>query len=280
MNYASTLQRLLTFLVFLVFAFPSTAYSQIELIERREFFGEVFEAGVDDLSEYVPGAASLINFDQDLAGNDIETTVPLAGGILLRSPSPLTNTYLSVGVMLGNDEYAITRPGSAISVGAISCPNGLAPQADLPNNDSITIDFMPPVEAAAVHVTDGPTNDVQVRFFDSAGDPIGPALAPPTPGTVLWFVGLSSEQPIARIVIITTNSDDYYIDNLYYGTPNPLLLGDINLDRALNLLDVDPFISLLDNGEFQAEADINQDGSVNLLDVMLFVDLFMSEVCD
>lgn len=55
-------------------------------------------------------------------------------------------------------------------------------------------------------------------------------------------------------------------------TPD-VLLGDVNLDGAVNLLDVAPFVELLSNGGFQAEADINQDGVVDLLDVAPFVDL-------
>ena len=52
-----------------------------------------------------------------------------------------------------------------------------------------------------------------------------------------------------------------------------VLLGDINLDGVVNLLDVTPFVNLLTEGIFQAEGDINQDGFVNLLDVSGFVDI-------
>ena len=52
-----------------------------------------------------------------------------------------------------------------------------------------------------------------------------------------------------------------------------VLLGDVNLDGVVNLLDVAPFVELLTNGSFQAEADTNQDGVVNLLDVQPFVDI-------
>ena len=51
------------------------------------------------------------------------------------------------------------------------------------------------------------------------------------------------------------------------------LLGDINLDGSVNLLDVAPFVAILTTGEFQCEADVNQDGGVDLLDVGPFVDL-------
>ncbi len=51
------------------------------------------------------------------------------------------------------------------------------------------------------------------------------------------------------------------------------LLGDVNLDGAVNLLDVAPFVDLISNSEFQLEADINMDGNVDLLDVGPFIDL-------
>ncbi len=51
----------------------------------------------------------------------------------------------------------------------------------------------------------------------------------------------------------------------------PVLLGDVNLDGSVDLLDVGPFVDLLTGGLFQAEGDMNQDGAVNLLDVELFI---------
>ena len=57
------------------------------------------------------------------------------------------------------------------------------------------------------------------------------------------------------------------------GCEPDVLTGDINQDGLINLLDVAPFVELLSNGNFQAEADINQDGIVNLLDVQPFVEL-------
>ena len=51
------------------------------------------------------------------------------------------------------------------------------------------------------------------------------------------------------------------------------LLGDINGDGQVDLLDVGPFVDLLTAGDFLAEADINGDGDVDLLDVGPFVEL-------
>ena len=53
----------------------------------------------------------------------------------------------------------------------------------------------------------------------------------------------------------------------------PDILGDVNCDGEVNLLDVAPFVALVSTGGFSNKADINQDGEVNLLDVAPFVAL-------
>lgn len=60
-----------------------------------------------------------------------------------------------------------------------------------------------------------------------------------------------------------------------FGISLDVLLGDVNLDGFVNLLDVIFFLARLLTGEFQAEADINLDGLVNLGDVAPFVDLLV-----
>ncbi len=51
------------------------------------------------------------------------------------------------------------------------------------------------------------------------------------------------------------------------------VLGDINGDGVVNLLDVAPFVELISTNTFLPEADINGDGEVNLLDVEPFIEL-------
>ncbi len=67
----------------------------------------------------------------------------------------------------------------------------------------------------------------------------------------------------------------HQFDDIVFGEPSDpdVLLGDVNLDGLVNLLDVQPFISVLGAGQYQAEADNNQDGVVNLLDVDSFIEL-------
>ena len=52
-----------------------------------------------------------------------------------------------------------------------------------------------------------------------------------------------------------------------------VILGDVNGDGEVNLLDVAPFVDLLTSGGYNPAADINMDGEVNLLDVQPFVQL-------
>ena len=74
--------------------------------------------------------------------------------------------------------------------------------------------------------------------------------------------------PVARL-----HFQSLYLER-FLGKPiQGVLLGDVNQDGQVNLLDVHPFVELIDNGGFLAEADVNQDGAVNLLDVAPLVDL-------
>ena len=94
------------------------------------------------------------------------------------------------------------------------------------------------------------------------------------------------------VSVIDISDSDIYVpisdQNLHLDTPGyyalsfdiaedliamTTLLGDVNRDGAIDLLDVGPFIEILNSGGFQCEADINQDGGVNLLDVGPFIDL-------
>ena len=53
----------------------------------------------------------------------------------------------------------------------------------------------------------------------------------------------------------------------------PILLGDVNCDGGVDLLDVAPFVDSVTTGKFNSKADTNFDGAVDLLDVVPFVEL-------
>jgi len=51
------------------------------------------------------------------------------------------------------------------------------------------------------------------------------------------------------------------------------LIGDVNCDGTVDLLDIGPFVAAITDGVFLTKADINGDGTVDLLDVGPFVTL-------
>jgi len=56
-------------------------------------------------------------------------------------------------------------------------------------------------------------------------------------------------------------------------TEPDFLLGDVDMNGIVNILDISPFISVLSTGGFQLEADIDQNGIVNILDIGPFIAL-------
>lgn len=57
------------------------------------------------------------------------------------------------------------------------------------------------------------------------------------------------------------------------------LVGDVNLDGAVNALDIAPFVDKLTSREYQSEADVNKDGAVNALDISGFVSCLTGGTC-
>ena len=75
------------------------------------------------------------------------------------------------------------------------------------------------------------------------------------------------------IVIINNNTADFVVVN----SVRVVVPGDVNLDGAIDFLDIAPFISVLSTSDFQAEADINLDTNVDFLDISLFIGLLSSQ---
>lgn len=85
----------------------------------------------------------------------------------------------------------------------------------------------------------------------------------PPPTAFRFFVGSN-----------TAPGNTIAFDNISIAVPSKdCVLGDVNTDGNVDLLDVTPFVNLLTAGGYQCEADINEDGAVDLLDVAPFVDL-------
>ena len=66
-------------------------------------------------------------------------------------------------------------------------------------------------------------------------------------------------------------------DDGILGPPDNFILGDINADGLVNVIDVVTIVSIiLGDGSYSAAGDINEDGLLNVLDVVGIVDLILS----
>ena len=54
------------------------------------------------------------------------------------------------------------------------------------------------------------------------------------------------------------------------------ILGDVNNDSILNILDIVSMITLILDGEYDECGDVNSDGELNILGVITFVNIILS----
>ena len=130
-----------------------------------------------------------------------------------------------------------------------------------------------------------------VAFIDGNGDQIS-QLEPFGTYNSFWTL-FSEEYPIPigtesiQMILMGTryagDDNDSYFDNLFLRIWQDQvclnLLGDINGDEIINILDVIQLVNIimgLEPSEYQGTvADMNNDGSYNVLDVVLIVNLIL-----
>jgi len=64
-----------------------------------------------------------------------------------------------------------------------------------------------------------------------------------------------------------------HVDHIGFRVATVSILGDVNHDGVVDLLDVAPFVDAIAIGMYIPEADVNQDGVVDLLDVAPFINI-------
>ena len=74
--------------------------------------------------------------------------------------------------------------------------------------------------------------------------------------------------------VVTFTTAQLAISDGVTGTP---LLGDIDMNGAVNFLDITPFITILASAGFQFEADIDGNGVVNFLDITPFISILATQ---
>tara|TARA_Y100000748_G_scaffold120472_1_gene101136 strand:+ start:452 stop:2095 length:1644 start_codon:yes stop_codon:yes gene_type:complete len=79
------------------------------------------------------------------------------------------------------------------------------------------------------------------------------------------------------ILEVSGASCEFALDDIYWdGGLSETLIGDINNDGFLNVVDVVSIVSIiLDNGDYNSSADYNTDGVVNVIDIIAIVDMII-----
>ena len=98
---------------------------------------------------------------------------------------------------------------------------------------------------------------------DNPNDP--PALVFPGQGT-------TDEMFFIPIEFIPYQEGD---ENIYLGVEDDFILGDVNQDGILNILDIVIIVNQLLGNEYNLIADVNEDGFVNVLDVVMVVNILL-----
>ena len=111
--------------------------------------------------------------------------------------------------------------------------------------------------------------EVAIGFADDTGEGPNPyfetlTVAAPADGVIVFNV-----RPFG------TQTGGTYQFEISDGSGD-CLVGDLNGDGKVSLLDVSPFVDAITSGTFSCEADANKDGTVDLIDVAPFVDLLTS----
>ena len=87
-------------------------------------------------------------------------------------------------------------------------------------------------------------------------------------GTVVWdYSHPGNNANIAR-------SQKYSID--HFDQINDGVLGDINGDDIINILDIVSLINLVLSNQYESTADINDDGILNILDIVSLVNIILN----
>ena len=93
------------------------------------------------------------------------------------------------------------------------------------------------------------------------------------PAIVLPGQGTTDEMFFIPIEFIPYQQGD---EDVYLGSEDNIILGDVNQDGILNILDVVIIVNQVLSNEYNLIADVNEDGEVNVLDVVSLVGVILN----
>ncbi len=226
------------------------AFSGTEINIRGGSVGEEFDAFSGSEINITDGSAGA-NFDAN-SGSEIN----ISGGIIGDGFNAFSGSVVNIsGGSIGDDFDAL--PGSQINI--------------------FGSDF----------VLDGVSLDDEIAMIDGMpiddGTPMGDEMPVIEPFTVVTrdvtLTGLYADGTEFSFDLksVFEADEDFFSTGatltLTLGPPGDIIivLGDVNLDEVVDLLDIAPFIQSLATGSFSEQADCNQDGIVNFLDILSFI---------
>jgi hypothetical protein len=216
-------------------------------------------------------------FENDLTSPYVGVDWAINGGVT-------STAFVGYGVSEGASALEFTKGGTWGDLMMLNGGNALA--IDLVAHDSVEFDVSVPAGANG----DG-GNWLQV-FVVVQGDGMGWAIlptsaaGPPVDGTVtkitadLSGVTLTNSSTWSQLIFINQGGDpdgseiEMTIDNItLVSATASVLLGDCNLDDAVDFADIPAFIAVLQSGSFLDQADCNEDDVVNFSDIPDFIEI-------
>ena len=122
-------------------------------------------------------------------------------------------------------------------------------------------------------------NSTQLFIVDQAPDVTTRGVLSQSKGTFnLTGLTLADGDTIDFVVFNNGNfvNDETALQaNVFAEVSDSVLYGDVDLNGAVNFLDITPFIAILSAGVYQAEADCNMDGAVTFSDIAPFIEFLL-----
>ena len=92
------------------------------------------------------------------------------------------------------------------------------------------------------------------------------------------YININSSYDGNQILIFNTNYNGVTSDQINFtiNLDNTVLIGDLNYDGEISVIDVILTVNMILEGEFDNLADLNEDGFVNISDVILLVNIILN----
>ena len=210
----------------------------------------IFNFGLPALGDFEEGDFSLVsmNFNNaQLSANDVTSTWLMSPEVTLNNGDNIS--FYAISADSAFPDRLLVR----MSTSGASLDVGIGPM-DVGDFGTILLDINPDYQEG-VFIRQWVNYQATITGLDG-----------PTQGRIaLHYFNL----------FMNVNGDNIQIDSFEL-SPEKLLLGDVNCDGVVDLLDIEPFVDAITTGTFSVKSDVNEDQVVDLLDVAPFVAILLA----